>query len=202
MRHEWYGDNRDLLKWATLVRLARENGAAVLWIWLLTDNETRFEFAEPDGADFPEEVIEHFRDLDDIDRLAARAGIEISHYRRPYQGDSIAWFDDVIAGVRAWFRSSPDPIILFLDPDTGLEPESGSTRAKHIRPGRIAELFGILRPGDTLVLYQHRWRDKEWKNITTQRLAEALGCTPKELQVFYSPVAADVALFAHTKDRP
>jgi len=199
MRHKWYSDNRDLVKWATLVRLALKHHATIVWIWLLTDDEVGYTFAEPDTTDFPGEVIEHFRDLHDIDRLAARAGIEVSHYRRPYQGDDDAYFDDVIAEVQAGFQNSPDPVILFVDPDTGLQPESGSTGAKHIHRDRVAQLYRALRPCDVLVLYQRKWRDKRWKTITTQRLAEALGCPPEEIQVFYSPVAADVALFAHTK---
>lgn len=202
MRHEWYGDKRDLLKWATLVRLAREHAAAILWVWMLTDDKAKYRFEKPDAAGFPGEVTKHFRDLRDIDRLAKGAVVEVECYEERYQGAGDAYFTRLDTWIRERYSGSLRPVILFLDPDTGLEPESGTARGKHIHPDRITRLFGILRLSDSLVLYQHQWRETAWKEITIRNLASALGCDESEITVYSSKVAADVALFAHTKAVP
>lgn len=79
MNERWYGDDRDLVKWATLVHLATKYRLrTVIQVGLVRPNGTRPRIIS--GAttfEVQEAVWKHFRNLLDITRLAASTGIKI-----------------------------------------------------------------------------------------------------------------------------
>ena len=83
MRDQWYGDDRDVLKWSTLVHLARrESVPGILHIAMYRASRPLAPLATAFGpVDPPDEVLRHFRDLGDIQRLAAATGLEIDVMR-------------------------------------------------------------------------------------------------------------------------
>ena len=77
MRTQWYGDNRDVVKWSALVHLARrERRSTILQVALFRPDGDQTKLRTARGVvPLPAEVCRHFRDLDDIQRLAASSGI-------------------------------------------------------------------------------------------------------------------------------
>lgn len=69
-----------------------------------------------------------------------------------------------------------EPMIVFLDPDTGL----GKTRT-HVLPRQLETVQRALKAGDWLVFYQHapmyEQKGVDWREQAQQNLAEAL-CVP------------------------
>ena len=71
MRDLFYGDDRDLVKWGVLLKLAERFGAARILQVAYFRHEGRWAPLEIDGQEcpMPGEVIRHFRDIRDIRRL-------------------------------------------------------------------------------------------------------------------------------------
>src|SRR6185295_983213 len=79
MRDKWYGDNRDLIKWGVLLRLAAIFDAKRI---LQLAFYRPWEFVgrlEIDGQewDIPEEVVAHFRDLRTVGNLWSKARVTV-----------------------------------------------------------------------------------------------------------------------------
>ncbi|MFN3716710.1 MAG: hypothetical protein ACK4R8_08315 [Thiobacillus sp.] len=121
MRDQWYSDNRDLIKWSVLLLLARKISAdRIIQIAFL--NPSEFGEVEIDGEHhlIPDEVLSQFRDIRGITGLSRKPQISV--------------FDVPLHDRRVYLRSAIDYItsfgrerrIVFLDPDTGLEPKGGA----------------------------------------------------------------------------
>src|SRR5271155_1143580 len=133
MREQWYGDNRDLVKWAVLVRLARENKAkAIVQVLMLRPNEVKWRKAT---ADFPAEVLTHFRRLQNIHSLGCSTQLDIQVWYEPFR-ERKEYFAQVVRRVQEFGKSK---LIVLLDPDTGLE-RSGRPRPKHIAADELTML--------------------------------------------------------------
>jgi hypothetical protein len=149
MRNKWYGDNRDLVKWAALLHIAETHKAdRILQIAYFRDDD--FDGIEIDGTlrQISLEVRAHFRDIRKIQELPAKVAISV--------------FDTVFKDRREYLKQTKDFIasfpgerlVVFLDPDTGLEPSKPSL--KHVLDSEIKELWENLKPSDVLALYQHQ----------------------------------------------
>jgi hypothetical protein len=118
VKDKWYGDNRDLVKWGVLLCLASQFKAGKI----VQVAYYRPETIEIDGVRhlMPDAVIRHFsRHVADIARLGS-ASIQIEVFDLPLLSR-----DAYMKGVHAALVnliSSASPCIIFLDPDTGLEP--------------------------------------------------------------------------------
>ena len=195
MRHEWYGNDRDLVKWSALVHLARREGVRTI---------VHVAMRRPDGppqalstargpVDPPAEVRAHFRDLDDIQRLAAAAGLTIEVVDAPFR-DRRRYFDGVIERVRPEDRPA---MLVFLDPDVGLVPEQPGP--EYVASSEVAALFEALRPGDLLACYQHGRRQKDWRGRARRAFANAPGLPSFDVEALESEQARDVLLLAVRK---
>jgi hypothetical protein len=62
MRNQWYGDNRDLVKWGVLLELARRHRAKHI-LQVLYLRPTTWELLEIDGeqVELATAVVQHFR---------------------------------------------------------------------------------------------------------------------------------------------
>ena len=195
MRDQWYGDNRDLVKWSALVYLARREAvSAILHVAMYRPGPAPAPLATAHGkVDPPAEVFRHFRDLDDIQRLGVATGLAIEVVKEPFT-DRIAYFGRVCERVRAPRGGS---LLVLLDPDVGLAPEIHGP--EHVTSTEVAAVFAALRSGDLLVCYQHARRQKDWRGRARRAFANAPGLPSFEVEVLQSEVARDVLLLAVKK---
>ena len=168
MRDQWYGDDRDVLKWSTLVHLARrESVTGILHVAM-------------------------YRPSQPIAPLATATGLEVDVFKSPFT-DRVAYFGEVCGLVRA--RSGR--VIVFLDPDIGIEAEQGGP--EHVTSADIARVFEALRPGDLLVCYQHARRQKGWRGRARRAFANAPGMPSFDVEVVESELVRDVLMFSVKK---
>ena len=195
MRDRWYGDDRDVVKWSAVLHLARrEDVADVLYAALYRSDDDWPPLATARGpAALPEEVVRHFRDLDDLQRLAARTGLRIAAVKEPFV-DRAAYFRRLCGRV----GRCAGPVLVLLDPDTGLAPEGGAG-PEHVTSDEVAALFAALRPGDLLVCYQHARRQKDWRGRARRAFANAPGVPSFDVEALRSDLARDVLMLAVKK---
>ncbi|NOZ27474.1 MAG: hypothetical protein GXP39_05395 [Chloroflexi bacterium] len=195
MRELWYGDNRDLVKWGTLVQLAREERINKL-VQVAFLRETERPRLRSNGEEFPIawEVWKHFRDLRNIEALGQRTGIEIEVIDRPFDERKRREYLEFVKGLVQ--RNGTERKIVLLDPDTGIEPRN--VRPEHVTVEEIKAIWGVLSEGDWLVLYQHRWRAQGWIDKARGKFAKACGAG-KVRTYLGMTIAPDVALFAAKK---
>ena len=198
MRDRWYGDDRDVVKWSAVVHLARREAIAdVLHAALYRPDDEWPRLATARGpAPLPDEVVSHFRDLDDLQRLAAAAGLRIAVVKEP--------FADRAAGRPAYFRrvcerirAHPAPVLVLLDPDTGLVPDAPGPQ--YVASDEVAQVFAALRPGDLLACYQHARPQKDWRGRARRAFANAPGVPSFEVEALRSDLARDVLVLAVKK---
>jgi hypothetical protein len=189
MRPQWYSDNRDLAKWAALHHLAEMQEAdAIVQICLLRDSV--FPGIEVNGSPvaLPHEVRRHFRDVTAVRRMVARPRIAVFALEFANRRDYFLRAGKFLAKARG------QRTILFVDPDTGLAPRRA--KAEHITKEECRELFEKLGGGDVFVLYQHRWRDREWLRKGKEQFAAALMVPVSDVgTITATRLAGDVAFF-------
>lgn len=195
MRDRWYGDDRDIVKWSAVLHLARREGLAdVLYAAMYRPDDDWPPLATARGpAVLPGEVVRHFRDLDDLQRLGARAGLRIATVKEPFV-DRAAYFRRLCGRVGQYAV----PVLVLLDPDIGLAPEGGAG-PEHVTSDEVAALFAALRTGDLFVCYQHARRQKDWRGRARRAFANAPGVPSFEVEALRSDVARDVLLLAVKK---
>ena len=195
MRDQWYGDNRDLLKWSTLLHVAlRERLSAILQLALHRPNAEWPTLRSSQGkVELPAQVVRHFRNLDDIQRLAKDAGIKIEVFKLTFQ-DRFRYFEEARRCVESL---KEDPLLVFLDPDTGMAPEVAGP--EHVTAEEMHSVFQVMKQGDVLVCYQRARRQKDWRGDRRRAFTRALGVTSQEVEVFDSDLAKDVVLFSLKK---
>ena len=197
MRDRWYGDDRDVVKWSAALHLARrEKLADVLYVAMYRPDDDWPPLATARGpVTLPGEVVRHFRDLDDLQRLGARTGLRIATVKERFV-DRAAYF----RRLRERVGEYEAPVLVLLDPDTGLAPDSGAG-PEHVTSDEVAALFAALRPGDLLACYQHARRQKDWRGRARRAFANAPGVPSFEVEVLRSDLARDVLLLAVKKGK-
>lgn len=200
MRDQWYGDNRDVVKWSTLVHLARQEKIPhILQIAMFRPDDVSPQLGKFRGGrivsvkPLPEEVVHHFsRDLglNDIRRLAEATNLCIDVIDMHFT-DRTEYFNEVCERIEQYKA----PVVAFLDPDTGLAPKH--SKPKHVTESDVVSVFNALGSGSILVCYQHRWRGQNWEEISRRRFARWTGVT--EVKVFKSELANDAIFLAAKK---
>jgi hypothetical protein len=207
MRRQWYGDKRDIAKWSILLQLAREEGLVevvqILWLrpddpmdWTQSDGDVPLSAVAPEIRNA---VWEHFRpELSSVENIRLDGiTIRVPHpvkivgrgrERRGYADATLAYLGNI-----------GRPVLVFLDPDTGLS--SGSApKPVHVSADETRRYWDALRSGDWLVLYQHHWRSKTWKKESSKRFAEAVGIATSGVRCLSLPkIAHDVVFVAANK---
>ena len=121
MRDKFFADNRDLVKWAVLHRLA-EIFQAQRILQLAFYRQSEFANIIIDGQeyDIPQEVLAHFRDLRTIGNINSEIRVNVFY-------DLFEHRDSYLEAVKNFLsRFLQERCVLFLDPDTGLEPQHPS----------------------------------------------------------------------------
>jgi hypothetical protein len=201
MQNRWYSDNRDIVKWATLLHLARANRVeCIVQVVFLQPGPDCHSFQLRSGKrQFPiaAEVREHFpRDVARIRDLAVLTGITIRVLNEPFHDRQRGeYLERVVRQIR---DAGDGRKIVFLDPDNGIAPRQAN--GKHVSAAEVRQFWDVLRPADWLVLYQHRRRSARWREETRVKFAQACGAPAKGTETFECPeIAHDVAFFALRK---
>ena len=202
MRDKFYGDNRDLVKWGTLIEVAHRYDCKHI-LQVLYFRPSQLAQIEIDGkqVEIAEEIFKHFRDSSSIRSLEFE-NLRIDVFSEEFVNRP-RYLDATCLAIRS---RKFVPGVVFLDPDTGLEPESGNYDSKHVREVEVREIWKFLRPGDVLVLYQHQDNrsGKEWIERKRTQFAQALEIIDplaKRVKLAYAPdIAQDVAFYFVRKD--
>lgn len=196
MRDQWYADKRDLIKWSALLLLAREAKADRV-IQIALYNQSKYGDIDLDGQrhSVPEEVLAHFRDLRTVVGLTQNPRISV--FASPFL-DRKAYFRCALSFVASFAN---ERCVVFLDPDTGLEPANGAD-AKHVLDQEAGEVWSALTAGTLFVFYQHKTNQsaEPWIEPKREQLAKALGVALSHVKIASGPgVAHDVVLYYATK---
>ena len=118
----------------------------------------------------PNPVIEHFRNIRNIRALKAKPRVKVI---TTVFVDRALYTQRVLRSIRA---AGNDRCLVFLDPDTGLEPDNGKPGLEHVRESELLTIWRALRKGDLLVFYQHRTnrRNEEWIEPKRKQFERAL----------------------------
>lgn len=193
MRDRWYGDNHDLVKWGILLKLADLYHASrivqvayyrpeTIKIDSIAEEEAREPGADPGRSciyPMPDAVIKHFsRNVMDVTGLSSsRVQIQVVKSVWSTEGRaSGAYMQEVEAELAQLPIDSP--CIIFLDPDTGLEPPKGKPKLEHVFESELEQIWEkAARVNDVLVFYQHkagRKKGKSWIKPKREQFESAL----------------------------
>lgn len=191
MRDQWHGDNRDLVKWGVLLELARRHRAKHI-LQVLYQRPSTWGRLEIDGrkVELAKAVVQHFRSAASVSAIRCSAEIEVLSENFD---DRSAYLQIVLQRIRL---RALLPGVIFLDPDTGLQPRKG--RPEHVLESELAEIWHALRRGDVLVFYQHQTNRKgtPWIEPKKAQFERALGVRKGSSKLARGPgIARDVAFF-------
>lgn len=196
MQDRWYGDNRDIVKWATLVHLAQECRIEhVLQVAFYRQHDDTHVLCIDGRPNVPiaSGVWRFFRDIRHAKGLERSTGIHIEVLYDPFGHPRDSYIETVKTHVE---RRRPHPLVVVLDPDTGIAPRSGGD-LRHVRPFELAQIYGALQRTDVLVLYQHaRQGVRDWLVRTKAEFTEAIGVNHSNVRaITCQGLAVDVAFF-------
>jgi len=191
MQDQWYGDKRDLVKWGTLLELARIYQVTQI-LQVLYHRPNTWNPIDIDGQSvrIPNEVIQHFRDTKSICNLNSSIPVQVL-------GETFADRDRYLRYVVGEIQGRKGiKKIVFLDPDTGLEPRGGRPNRKHVLGDELEIIWNSLSDEDVLVFYQHQPRIKDWIKTKKDQLANAIKINAKDVKIAYAArIAPDVVFF-------
>ncbi len=168
MREVWFADHRDLIKWAVLVQVARTYGLKTIVqvpYWRPENNRRHFRFGN-DRVAVADDAWRFFRDLRSVERLGDQAAMKVRVIGEEFSPTNREAYSDCI--IRH-LQSCNGPLLLFLDPDTGLQPKR--TRGTHATEREVGRAWGEPRARDWLALYQHARRKSDWISDLSQQLS-------------------------------
>jgi hypothetical protein len=205
MQNRWYGDNRDLVKWGTLLELACvyqvKQILQVLYLRRNTWDHNEFPQIEVGGekVDIAKEIIQHFRDVNLIRNLKYRVPVEVLD--SVFQ-DRQSYLQQVVDAIKGRVNT---PSIIFLDPDTGLQPQTARPDFTHVLNEELASIWRSLTANDVLVFYQHKtgMNKRPWIEPKLMQFVNALGIDGAEAKYAHAPTfntANDVAFFYAKKE--
>ena len=191
MKDIWYADKRDIVKWGGIVYLCSKKGIKNVvqiayyrrqqWLKLVFDKA---------NVNLPEQVIKHFRDIEDINRLALSMSLTIKVIKKEFSHNTRTSYHRHVCEVISAMKEQK---IVFLDPDVGLAPNR--CKAEHVKPDEITMIWQSLNPQDFLVFYQHRFRSRDWVEIRRNQLAAACGVETKRVRTWSAEQIKDVVFF-------
>ena len=202
MKDQWYADNRDLIKWGGIVQLCNETKIKNV-IQVAYHREWQ-EGQKPklnfDGnkvaVPIPEEVVEHFRNINDIKRLGKKAGLNIDVEKSEFsQQNRQRYTKDVCQQS----RKTKEPKIVFLDPDTGLLENA---KAEHVKPIEVSKIWESLNPGDYLAFYQHNTHQSDWRKKKKKELAKAIKVNGKTIKIWKASEKVNDVIFFFAENNP
>jgi hypothetical protein len=194
MQGLWYGDRRDRVKWGALAHLVdRFKLASILQVAYFRDGVARLLKTDLGERPIADDVWKHFADLAAIERLSEALGVEVRVYGVLFDPRKR---EEYIEGVLSASGQGSRPRLLFLDPDTGIEP--GALTPAHASLSEITRLWTSLDHGEVLAVYQHAPHKAAWVETSVERMATA--CRGGNVRSIQGSVAADVAILWARKE--
>jgi len=204
MRDQFYGDRKDVLKWTLALQAAGEE-KDILYVAMYRPNEglhgkdfRPIDQAIPQVVRFFDTAREKFvngqhrRCVDVVALLPGRIDLVPEIYEHRARRE---YFDRVRG--RLGKASSGKNAVVLLDPDNGIAGVSANS--KHVCPEQIEDVWPAMRPGDVLLVYQHQFRDKEWRSKRRTALSSALGLSQERIRDRCASDVRDVCFFEVTK---
>ena len=193
MQHKWYADNRDLVKWSVLLRLAEINHMDRI-LQIAYYRPSKFGIIQIDGSDnnIPNAVLKHFRRMQNIRKLNSK--IRVSIFDETFQNRQ-EYHDNVITYLSKFKNFK---CIVFLDPDTGLQPPNGNYGLQHLLDIEVKQIWNAIKNDDILVFYQHQTNrnGQPWIEPKRDQLARAIGIENNAVKISKSDsIARDVVFY-------
>lgn len=191
MRKQWFGDLRDYVKWSVVWRES-EPDFTVLYVAMARPDELK--------GNVHEKVSHFFDSKKDYSQIRDLFGARITVIDQLYESKKHREYFENVVGLIEVLQTSV-PVLVFLDPDTGIEPRSGPTD-KHVRLSALEEIAKHLHPGSRLLIYQHATMDKriDWQKNASQRWMSIPSANSFELRIVDDkPCAHDVCFLVATK---
>lgn len=204
MRNQWFGDNRDLVKWSAVFRLLESGERNLLYVPMLNPDEGKLEDQRlSTGESLAPSVLAFFRDHLRFSEITWPPGTRVDVVGGE-MSSRVEYFAEVESRIESLKRDSVRRLLVLLDPDTGIEPASGGNR-QHVRKQETVQILQRLTTGDALAIYQHAPRfsnsARDWIGESRTRLAGALSLDPDSVQsISCLEVAGDVALLVVVLD--
>lgn len=211
MRDIWYADKRDLVKWATLYHLAHIfKGSRIIQIaFYRKENKFGKIIIDNQEKEIPKEVISHFRDIHKIKDIKFQVPVEIFDTSFEYKKEEAKQHrhNYLLSAIERLGSYRKEKLIVFLDPDTGLQPMQTKLKTKqkpeHVSEEEVRKIWDALKPKDVFVLYQHQTNrnGKSWIEPKQIQFAKAIGLSNDAVKWAYGPeVANDVVFFYAQKE--
>lgn len=190
MKERWFADDRDLVKWSALLHFARAHSLTriIQVAYARADERPQVTIGEQIVA-VDDVVWTFFRDLQRIRQLGATIGIPIDVIDETFDPRNRAAYQQRVIDVLADGRDGPS--LLFLDPDTGLQPTRAD--AEHVAREDVQACWRQLAADDWLALYQHARHDKSWLEDVRREFSTLCDGVPVDL-VRSTEIGKDVAL--------
>jgi hypothetical protein len=172
MRDKFYSDNRDLVKWAVLHRLAEIYKAPRI-LQLAFYRPSEFPKVTVDGKEhkIPQEVLSHFRDLRKIENINSKI--------------QVAVFDDLFDDRTSYLKSVKKFLSKFQEETCVVFLEAKS-------------IWKATKAGDVYVFYQHQTNKagQPWIEPKRSQLENALDLNKHSIKVASGlKIARDVVFF-------
>ena len=191
MKDQWYGDNRDLVKWGVLLHLADIYSIKRI-LQVAYFRPSKWNHIEIDGQEhpIPESITEHFRSLHNIEKLSCELRIEVL--------DSLFEDLDNYKRIITEAITGQHPCIVFLDPDISLQPPGSLPRLEHVLDSELKYIWDKLHVGDVIVFYQHQTNRnaQDWIKPKREQFEKALGLPCGSVKVARGhKIASDVVFY-------
>jgi len=195
MQGLWYGDKRDRVKWGTLVHLARTRAIpCIVQVAYFRRGPKLMLQIEENEVRLPEEVWNHFSDLKHIKRLENPTGLKIKVLYQEFKPENRREYINKIVSALKNIKCRK---IVFLDPDTGIEPIN--RKPEHVAIEDMQEIWKALCTDDLLAVYQHSDRTKKWVDDRKEKMSEA--CDGVVVKIISGKdIASDIAMLWCLKD--
>jgi len=158
MQDRWFGDNRDLVKWGAVSYLSNQYPQHTVCPILY--------YTKPPGHGNKNLGLKHSNGTSQsigfsqfiLNIFPSNCFL---YYSQLSKGIKLSWpllalnSENYLQDIIKYMNNISSPCIVFLDPDTGIEPSSGGNN-KHARKAHIKHIWdNILKKDDILAIYQH-----------------------------------------------
>ena len=191
MRDQFYSDNRDLVKWSVLHLLAEIFEAkSILQIAFYRPSNFAKIAIDGNEHEIPREVLDHFRDLRKISNIKSKFHVNVFY-------DLFKLREIYLRAVKNFLSEfRKERCVVFLDPDTGLEPHNPTL--DHVLESEAKAIWDMTKLGDVYVFYQHQTNraGRPWIKPKQRQLENALDLGKDSIKIGYGPkIAGDVVFF-------
>lgn len=191
MRDIWYADNRDLVKWSVLLRLA-EMHQAIYVLQIAYFRPAEFNSIEIDSKtyDIPKEVTDHFRNIQNSERI--KSNVRVHVFGEIFE-DRGTYLRSIIEYMSSFEK---ERCVVFLDPDTGLQPRKPNYN--HVLDVEAKAIWEAIKKGDVFVLYQHQTTKsaQPWVEPKKVQLETCIGVPEGSMKIARgNSIARDVVFY-------